>query len=882
MKINKLTNGSKALLAGGLLCCLALAGCFREDLVPGKEGTPDEARTYGLGFTIAADALTKATDGERGSMQYGNEIENYIDPTQLRVLFLDKDGNFQYEFSQYEDRDEGGNPRSNDKLKSGLHLEPLRLNHDGGAVSQWFARIPIDQLSDEQLKLITDEGFKIAIMANWPEETFYGDAYGSINTNFLAGGEQNLANRLAHCHYDEKYTEDTNDETGIYASYLPFLGKGKAVTDGKEYNQMSVSTGWVKTHFTELKNDDPNVKEIYERFYEAETYIREKYHPYFESGERAYLLGKTNRKYYNMWYVWNFGGSYNAIQTTQDTAYYDARGDRMDEIRNAWITRNEEVGWAGPVKNITEESNVQTNPFNNDDDVIVYSGSLQSGDKDGVYMDLSKEYYSVVETSNGRGVMLTGVNLKPEDAVTRMKATNPTFSYLKIPLAADGHLRLKVGAICGGDNETHNVRLGLYYDAGSDAQSVSFDIAENMKPGELYNKVLDFTVLINETAVDTYLYAISENPNDRLIIYEIEYLKAWHLSDVDRDGMKATKDHPIPMYGIQDFDPIGAYWVPGELFNLSANNGLHPDNRYNYKWISLLRSVAKVELKIAKAPFGGKKPAYVYMRSMNQTARLNPIDVLTPTNQIWYGDAEHNLVGIVQETANIQAYGPIYEGKNATSTMDHFHQRLAWFFGVWTHEKVGISSPTDPLKKWDWNKGINAHYAHIDVDIDKSIPYPRVFNPHINRSDYTHFIEQGEDDYYWYYMLYVPEKNMTDANNPGNVTQAPKCLRVEMRWPDVNDDSSLDDNASYRIYFADPNKSGHLAGEYNRDDYENVTSTPGMDYDGAYENDLANLKAFFPIVRNHLYQVTVSGINQGDIKYRVNGPAERKVEIEFE
>lgn len=904
MKINKLTNGSKALLAGGLLCCLALAGCFREDLVPGKEGTPDEARTYGLGFTIAADALTKATDGERGSMQYGNEIENYIDPTQLRVLFLDKDGNFQYEFSQYEDRDEGGSPRSNDKLKSGLHLEPLRLNHDGGAVSQWFARIPIDQLSDEQLKLITDEGFKIAIMANWPEETFYGDAYGSINTNFLAGGEQNLANRLAHCHYDKPYTEDTDSETGIYESYLPFLGKRE---NESTYSQMSVSSEWVKSYFTDGKSGN---------WADAEAYIRAKYVPYGEV--RAYVPGNSGRKYYDMWNIWNFGGDENIkpFAVTEKDQSFNVSSSNQE----GWIKRNQ-ANWGGVMSAIYTDENAQKLVILSDPEgnpvVTKYNKSedgsgISTDSMDGLIFASKQDNanYTVVETPHGMGLMMPrnrsiedhkngSTNLFKEitEQEARGHKVDNNYGYIKIPIAADGFINFKVAAICDNtdkkDTNPHNVYVGVHFGSLStiEANNIKIRSGYDSEQNEITDEGLDnyavckkdaafvgvtdpvnirFSHNITERAQDAYIYALCENGNDRLVIYEIEYIKAEHLSDIDRDGIRVSKDHPIPMYGIQDFDPIGAYWVPGELFNLSANNGLHPDNRYNYKWISLLRSVAKVELKIAKAPFGGKKPAYVYMRSMNRTARLNPIDVLTPTDQIWYGDAEHNIAGIKQETSNIQAYGPMYEkfsDPDPQKQLKRFHTRLAWFFGIWTHAKVGISS-LDKSSKWDWNKQFQTE------DIDRSIPYPRVFNPHINRSDYTHFIDMGEDDAYWYYMLYMPEKHMTDANNPGDLSEAPKCLRVEMRWPGVNDDSSLDDNASYRIYFADPNKSGHLVGEYNRDNYENVT--------GAYENDLENLKAFYPIVRNHLYQVTVSGINQGDISYTVTEPETRDVDIRID
>ena len=881
MKIDKLINGSKA-LAGCLLCCLALAGCVREEFNESREGETAETRTYGLGFTLAANALTP----NESNFRYGDELENYINSSQLRILFLDKDGNFKFEFSQYEYEDEKAKDPKEKRLKTGLRLEPLRMSA-GDAVSQWFVRIPIDDLTDDDLKLITEDGFKIAVMANWPDDTFYGDPNGSLNTNFLEeNSEQNIANRLAHCHYDEPYTRDKDKPYGIYNSYKPFLGADGE--DSGELNQMSVSMDWVNTHFSDDKYRD------------AEVYIRSNFHPYPDDGKRPYLNAPSGRTYYNMWYIWNFGGSKNkGLAIPEDHPYYEvlAGVDVQD-----WLERNDKEGWAHELAEIAESTTTEE-PIQ---DVTVYKtySGLPTGEHDGViFASMASPDYTAVDTPDGRAVMMpcmdagTWAKHKAGEKVYELitadqiknEATNAGFGYFKIPLAADGILRFKVGALLGEDGN-HHVAVGIHYGANASFDTnkeaniknrSELDVYEGTGKGLIKVKTIDFTVKITERIQDAFIYALCDNLNDRLLIYEIEYIKAEHLSDIDRDGIAVSKDQPIPMYGIQEFDPIGAYWTPGELFNLSAYTGFHSD-KYNYKWISLLRSVAKVELKIAKAPFNGKKPQYVYMRSMNRTARLNPIDVLTPTNQIWYGDAEHNIAGIVQETSNIQSYGPMYEESKLTGgeALKRFHNRLAWFFGIWTHEKVGISASDKNAAegdKWDWNG--------IGIDYDHSIPSPRVFNPHINRSDYTHFTEdkekEKEDDNYWYYSLYVPEKHMTDPNEPGDMAEAPKCLRIEMRWEGVNDDSNLDDNASYRIYFADPDRGGHLAGIYNRDDYENVDNTPDMPYDGAYENDLANLRSFYPIVRNHVYEVTVSGINRGDIRYEVRGTAKRPVDIVF-
>lgn len=931
MKINKWIRGGKA-LAGSIACCLALAGCLREEFSEaGSEISPEEGRTYGLGFTIAATSL-----GDNG-MRYGNDLENYINPAQFRILFLDEDGNFRFEFSQYkyEEKDEEGNlitdPKEK-KLKDGLRLEPL-YQTNGSAVSQWFVRIPTDDLSDEDLKLITDNNFKIAVMANWPDNTFYGEG-SNINTNFLQGKEQQIANRLAHCHNDEPYTRDKDKGDGIFASYKPFLGPDNSgITSPDNLNQMSVSMDWVHDYYEDYPTDAG-------KYTAAEADIRRDYK--LPTNGRPYIDGRSGRRYYNMWYIWNFGGSRN-----HDKEIFYETSD--DGLLQAWMDRNDNEGWAYQVHrriDNVESDSPTVNKVNLYGIVGVYqykgSNNIGSGEYDGVIFaskDNSESNYTAVETPDGIGFMMPRIGNIWQFKDTRGSADsgdhfagrkiyeqipsgsserNDQYGYFKIPLAADGILRFKVAAILGGadGNNPHNVAIGIHYGANA-----SFDTDEGLKTNadrryvlnvcnaeenikgetdKVYGterkakmetevlasdvkdnvltpiQIIDFPVQITERVQDAYIYALAENKNDRLVIYEIEYIKNVHLADVERDGIQVSKEQPIPMYGIQDFDPIGAYWTPGELFNLSSYSGSHT-GQYNYKWISLLRSVAKVELTIAKAPFK-EEPQYIYMRSMNRTARLNPIDVMTPTNQIWYGDAAHNIVGIKQETVNIQTYGPMYEKLDKelplAEKMQRFHNRLAWFFGIWQHEVSGISDPAGASRKWNWNG--------LPINYNNSIPSPRVFNPHINRSDYTHFHKEGEDSENWYYTLYMPEKHMTDPNKPGDMAEAPKCLRIEMRWEGVNDDSNLDDNASYRIYFADPLKGGHLVGIYNRDDYENVDNTPGMPYNGAYENDLENLKTFWPIVRNHVYEVTVSGINQGDIKFEVKGPEEREVEIEFD
>lgn len=923
MTSDKLIRGGKA-WAGALLCCLALGGCLRNEIDdPGTE--QPSGHTYGLGLVIAADALV-ADDAAGGEYRYGNDAENYIDPAKLRLLFLDKEGNFKFEMSNL---DYPG-------IYSGLQLEPLRMT-SGNAVSQWFVRIPVDELKQEHLDLITDEGFKVAVMANWPDEAFWGDGQKSVNTNFLEeGSEQNIVKRLAHCHYDERYTqgmdevlerekngaEDDEDEViTTFESYRPFLGLG---ADGKP-TQMGVSIDWVHSWYTDNDsgiNEDYTSAWVKERNLRqvaaAEKDIRERFSPYPKDSRPYLRKSRSRRLYHDLWYIWNFGGSLNS----EDDSYFQTPDKK---IRNAWIERNDKDGWAKDIQAIVKDGQERISDSSLDieqlkeEEVIVYNdpnGGLKTGvrdhtrdygERDGIiFASKGSDNYTAVRTPHGIGVMMprigeiwklgdkpgdssSGAHFQGENVFDLVSAeeieaggsSDKTFGYWKLPLAADGNLRFKVAVICGNDIEgvAHNVAVGIHCGnigsySSSEGKKTNYNNREalvvckqgdaDVRANHLTDmKTLDYEVKITERTKDTYIYALCENKNDRLVIYEIEYIKNQHLSDIERDGVQPSKENPLPMYGIQDFDPIGEYWTPGELFNLSAYTGFHSD-QYNYRWISLLRSVAKVELKIAKAPFRNKKPSYLYMRSMNRTARLNPIDVLTPTDQIWYGSEENGIAGIFQETKNIQAYEPMFEGdeyKGGTEKkgkLDYFHKRMAWFFKIWTDEDSGIG--------WKWND------FPISID-DKGLAAPRVFNPHINRSDYTAFNYLGEDSEYWYYSLYMPERQVTDPNNAGDLTEDPKCQRIEMRWDGVNEDLNLDDNASYRIYFIDPASNIPPVGSYDRDGYENVSN--------AFEFDVNNLRAFYPIVRNHLYQVTVSGINGSDVTLKVRTPASRQAEIVF-
>lgn len=313
-----------------------------------------------------------------------------------------------------------------------------------------------------------------------------------------------------------------------------------------------------------------------------------------------------------------------------------------------------------------------------------------------------------------------------------------------------------------------------------------------------------------------------------MIIKQIEYIETKHLSDSDREGYLPGENNGqlIPMYGVQEFEAIGNHLAEGEIFNLSTAP-TEGDDGYTRKKIHLLRSVAKVELLI---PVGFPKLSHAYMRCVNRHGRCEPIDVLTPTDILWKGGTTYRsktYQGIDQEIENIKTYGPFY--KKDDQDKSHYRGKLSWFYTTWAE---------DWTDKWNWN-GKNP-------EVPTTPDYPHIFNTRINRSDYMHFRFIETKNGYDRYVLYVPEKNIDDPGDIGNLSKTPKIPHIELRFEGFNNEENLDDNDCYRIYFTDKNNTDIVSKGYVYDDQEKK-----------YLND----NILYPIVRNHIYRFTVTSVS---------------------
>lgn len=832
--------------AFGAALLLGAASCSDDIKIdtPSTGGGIADGKAPSIGFTMNLGSLGDAT-GSR-SMIYGNDpsaFESYIDKNKVRVMMFANDGTFLYEPTD---------------------LNPIPLESNANGDNQWYVEIMnLQNLKTTAggngeisiLDYIKQNPFKIAVLANWPTEAEAVEDITITQTNddgteveISVPGAQRYAQytfeqgqhlmQLSHFFLDNNYFDGDDDafEHIVFRSNYDYSSTpGWEIPDGvyqPGQNYMGVSTKWIEQQF---KNRN-----------EANTYIRANYNVPTESSVDGMTpaSGAGSRKYRNVWQVWNFGGS--------DNTFESFAGDRSAD----WGKYNDETVVAAL------DLNVQPNDSVTFDNLTIRprSGSVN---------------YKRTEGYDGNiGFMMprNGVTAQPSNSTSV-----PDGGYMRLFAWADAKIRVKAGAVYaqGGGADNHDMWLCYRVEGKTYSELIKPKANIANTDGDDFSEIYEFEIgnatyddgikYVNTktTPLEVYLFTACENDKDFMIIYEIEYITDDYLYKADRWGIAPSREHPIPMYGIQDFMPIGDYAKDNEIFNLSVYNGVSTPG-YEYRDISMLRSLARVDVMLPKSIF--PEPESVYMRSLNHSARCAPIDIYTPTDIIWYGamgnydpskwaqvfGSYNNVVGASQELENIRAYGPNYmqgntKDKNPNYLKD-FQVRTSWFFGVWGD--------------WGWNW--NGLLKSSEIPTVK--PFPRVFNTALSRADFANFIPV-DDSEYWHYVLYTPEKNITDANNAGQLGERPKLIHVEIRFDGRNVTNNYDDNSAYRIYFT----QGGLS--MGRNELDNLEDENTVTFD--------DLTRFFPVVRNHNYRFTVTGVNQGNLQFEIKSAGNRDVNIGF-
>lgn len=331
-----------------------------------------------------------------------------------------------------------------------------------------------------------------------------------------------------------------------------------------------------------------------------------------------------------------------------------------------------------------------------------------------------------------------------------------------------------------------------------------------------------------------------------------------------------TEEHPIPMYGIQKFNQIDSLkWKRGTTFYLSDINGNKTDENYTQKSISLLRSVVRLDLIIPKS---AGKPDFVQMCYPNIYSRCEPMDVWTPTDELWekycgWDDDDCELNDIMK-------HGPIATSSPGAGTKkEQFQNRIKWFYGAWLD------------RGWDFKDKDGSVKAKPTTE--NAIDYPRIFNPCTQRNT-TVLCEFEEcdvtdlyNDGYYHFVVYTGERNLNDPSDLPGVSSTGGGKPTAQYWM-FNIGATL-----YGVALADYNVSGSptkdiVTVEYpnylTNVDYSNPNNTlpppPNtheyMNGEGSYPergyqqalmgiNGSTDYKKLpWPLIRNHVYRQTLS------------------------
>ena len=823
MLIRKLTYRTIALLlsAGSML-----TGCVTDDVDSGNPTTEPDPDVYALSFDItlnAYDGTTRVVPDNHDSEE-PEEWENVIDFTnqhtdqrgngyKFHILMFDEDNNFIY------------NPSNDPDL-----FYVTNIGVENGNQLRWRVVFAAPEKVRDYIK---NNPFKVAVFANWPDSKVHNPNTGKddpmmrveFETSLTGFGEPRISiSELAHSVYDQTYggsnwkvydfLTDSEGRMGPYTNWVfnyhssqddaaAFIRGLKADANGltrEDYDRMIKLDGG-------KYNEDPR---IFIRDFEYE------------------FLDDTRRfQYNNLWRVWNFGGLSNL---NAEDCY-----DGSEYFRQKWADINEKMminafKSAGVTINSTAEIVNQTLTrgvieFGDSDDTaqaledLTYfpSGLLPQSHKDYWLNEKAKGTLEYINTSgraqfgrDERGTYL----LLPRGGSASVAESN-----------TNGRNALHLMAMC---TTSLRIKADNPEDLVITADANKFEYT-SWGVGDSYDSTDGSWYLeIPYKVGDVFIYANGKDVK----VYEVETFDKKYLYDTDRRASLPSTHQLIPMYGIQAYEPIGDYWIPGNVFDLSNYNGYEKDG-YDYKKISLLRSVAKVELLVSKEfenrykdDDDGYNP-YLFLRSMNRDARCMPLDVATPTEQIW--------ANVDDEIRNIRSYGPFYDPNDKDVTS--FQRRLAWFFMTWSD-------------LWGWKTGFQ------DIDNRGSayygLPSPHVFNGKINRSDFVRFIKvkarnDADAAEFDRYVAYMPEKAIDDANDAGTRSSTPKVPHIELRLkgePDFN----LDDNRHDRIYFVDYSQTPPRASSTDKN------GSPDFD---AYEKDMYNLRNHWPIMRNHVYRFRV-------------------------
>ena len=308
----------------------------------------------------------------------------------------------------------------------------------------------------------------------------------------------------------------------------------------------------------------------------------------------------------------------------------------------------------------------------------------------------------------------------------------------------------------------------------------------------------------------------------------------WNTGKI-RYNILPDYDYPIPMYGIQEF-PALTDWKEGTTYDLTSQ-------------ISLLRSVVKLELLIPKSVVR-EKPDFVLLWYSNIYARCEPMDIWTPTDKIWERDHAN-----CTEWQDIMDYGPITRNELPGNNTDYntsfnpFRQRISWFYGSW-------------LEK-GWQFGTLGR-TYVENAVRTYGDSPRIFNPCTMRNERVLVETDIDDGSYWHYVAYTGERNINDPS------QLPRLDNTSSGQPTLSYWMIGIGGTLYGIPIADYGKVGTggilnptVTVPYTGGDPANIMTLDNAGYMVDVQRKASNTLMPWPLIRNHVYRLTISATRAG-------------------
>ena len=220
----------KHIFSSLLICAIGLSwfsSCSEDELLLDEAtspGSPDFGdNVYSLGFTVTLDDMGTRSGNVNGDPYQVTRWENYINLERFRVLFFDKDDLFLFESKN----------------------RWVKQTEGGDSFSSWFVSVPLGSHGNDSYgegeeydwdlirNILTNENFKIVIMANRPSQLLYPGNFMDSELKLPGGvfdndgpywGPENFRKKklfdLQHYQYDIIYADKGSHASTAYYDFI--------------------------------------------------------------------------------------------------------------------------------------------------------------------------------------------------------------------------------------------------------------------------------------------------------------------------------------------------------------------------------------------------------------------------------------------------------------------------------------------------------------------------------------------------------------------------------------------------------------------------------------------------------------------------------------